>query len=297
MHPLRFFHIAIIFLFLGVSSYSQAYPSGEEKINLTDEQGRRQGYWKITGRMSVEEGFENNQLVEEGTYVDNKRVGLWKKYYPTGAIRSEINYENNHPRGEYRLYYPNGNLEEEGTWAGNKNTGEFYRYHSNGVPAQEFHFLKNGKRDGVQNYYYDNGNLQLTVEVKNGIADGVYKTFYPDGSIRSEKMVTEGKPDPETVKEYPPKKANQKMIAMPELPEKISVEPKEDKPNMDTFKRSGHNTLYNRNKQITQVGEFKEGRLWNGKWHRYDAQGKLTKIEVYREGKFIGYGLIEDADK
>jgi hypothetical protein len=102
---------------------------------------------------------------------------------------------------------------------------------------------------------------------------------------------------PASVKEYAPQKPEDHQIVVPDLPEEISSEPSEEKPNIGTFNRSGFNTLYNRNKQITQVGEFKEGRLWNGKWHRYDANGKLKKIEVYREGKFIGYGLLEDAGK
>jgi len=296
MYLLRSRHLSIFFLGLFLWSFSPA-SAVEEKLNFTDAQGRRQGYWKITGQMTFAKNFAPNQTIEEGHYVDNKRVGIWKKYYPSGELRSEINYENNHPRGEYRIFYPNGNLEEEGTWKGNRNSGSFVRYHENGTIAQKFFFLDNGKRNGVQKYYYDNGELQLSVEVENGVANGRYLSYYEDGALKSEKTVVNGKVDPDSVTEYPPQKEYFAMTDMPDIPEDISGEGQDtQRADIGTFNRSGYNTLYNRNKQVTQVGEFKKGRLWNGKWHRYDAEGNLKRTEVYKEGKFIGYGHIADAD-
>ncbi|MEM9052980.1 MAG: hypothetical protein AAGC47_13080, partial [Bacteroidota bacterium] len=86
-------------------------------------------------------------------------------------------------------------------------------------------------------------------------------------------------------------------IEAPKIPERIVSDTKNSITAVKQFERSGENTLYNHRKQITQVGEFRDGRLWNGKWNRYDQSGKLLKVEVYQEGKFAGYGSIEEAGK
>jgi len=269
---------------------------GGEDINTIDDEGNRQGYWKITGNMTSEAGFRDNQLVEEGNYKNNKKTGIWKKYYPTGSLRNEITFQNNLPRGPYKIYYPDGKLEEIGNWQGNKNIGSFKRYHPNGKPAQIFTFTSEGKRDGVQTYFYDNGNLQLTVEVTDGVANGIYETYFPDGKLKSEKWVQNGIVDESSVKTYEPTKNEYAKAEMPEIPEKVSSSKPKEERSVEVFDQSGNNTLYNQRKQVTQMGEFKNGRLWNGKWHRYDVHGDLKKVEVYQEGRFVGYGVLEAAN-
>ncbi|MBL4651402.1 MAG: hypothetical protein JKY53_00855 [Flavobacteriales bacterium] len=52
--------------------------------------------------------------------------------------------------------------------------------------------------------------------------------------------------------------------------------------------------MYNKNRQISQKGEFRGGRLVDGKWYRYDENGLLNSIEIYKNGKYIGDAQIED---
>lgn len=263
--------------------------------NHVDERGLRQGFWQITGAMVQDKAYKSSQVVEEGEYVDNKRNGLWKKYYPNGKIRSEITYKNNHPRGLYTTYYENGVKEEYGDWQGNRNVGEFKRFHRNGTLAQEFTFNEFGKRDGIQHYYFENGQLQMTAEIDNGTAHGEMKVYYSDGQLRKEKMIVNGHVDHSTVKEYEARSRSLAKEETPALPVQETVPAEPDRPNMGEFKENGFNTLYNRSQQITQVGEFKEGRLHSGKWHRYDEDGLLKKVEVYQNGRFVGYGVIDDS--
>lgn len=293
-------HIAfLLFLSLSLSVYSMGQEGmtlGGEKENYTDSSGKRQGYWRITGALSIEEGYKKSTIVEEGEYIDNKRQGLWVKYYPTGMKASEITYERNKPKGYYATFYPNGQMEETGFWNENKNVGIFERYYENGQVSQEFNFTKEGKRNGVQNYYYENGQLKMTVEVENGVAHGLMKTFYKDGSKKLEQRLTNGQVEEGSVKKYEPKEDVIAKVSIPELPTE-ETKPVKDKPNLETFKENGFNTLYNRNIQVSQVGEFKDGKLWNGKWYRYDINGLLKKVEIYKSGRFIGYGIIEDSNK
>jgi antitoxin component YwqK of YwqJK toxin-antitoxin module len=271
-----------------------------QDINVTDENGMRQGFWQITGKLSAEEGYRDNQIVEEGVYENNRKTGVWKKYYPTGSLKNEITFVNNYPRGPYKTYYPNGNLEEEGNWQSNKNIGDFKRYHRNGKLAQDFHFLSNGKRDGTQNYFYENGKPQLEVDVKNGVVNGFYKTYYPDGGIKTEKAVRDGVVVEGSVVYHEAKKGQLSNIEIPSIPEQIrAAQPEEtvEQVEVKAFEESGTDKLYNHRKQVTQDGVFKNGRLWDGKWHRYDSEGNLTKIEVYKDGKFAGYASLENTSK
>ncbi len=55
----------------------------------------------------------------------------------------------------------------------------------------------------------------------------------------------------------------------------------------------GYNKLYNVNKQISEDGEFKGGKLLNGKKYIYDKNGLLDKIEIYKSGKYVGDAQID----
>lgn len=294
--------IRISLLFFGIISCSALFALNANnsdsivKENLTDINGHRQGHWRITGAISIEEGYRNGQLIEEGTYVNNKREGAWKKYFPTGNIKSEITYADNHPFGSYKIFFPNGEIEEEGTWLINKNTGDFIRYFDSGLIAQKFKFNHSGKRQGIQEYYYQDGKLQMQVEVENGVAHGIYKTYYPDGSPREEKRMTNGKVEEGSYVKYKARTKSNYIDDLPNIPRSETNPRTTDKPNLSEFKSTGFNTLYNLNKQVTQVGSFNNGRLWEGKWYRYDENGLLHRVEVYKDGRFIGYGIIDDSN-
>jgi len=73
--------------------------SGPESsvTNAFDENGRRTGYWIIDGSIKSMPGYSPNQVIEEGNYESNRKEGLWKRYFPTGKIQSEITYSRNMP--------------------------------------------------------------------------------------------------------------------------------------------------------------------------------------------------------
>jgi antitoxin component YwqK of YwqJK toxin-antitoxin module len=290
--------LSLIFtLFIGFNTLPAQGAVNESAINQYDEQGRKTGHWVIKGHMINATNYKPDQKVEEGEYVANKREGLWKKYHTNGELKSEINYRSNRPSGPYKLYFPSGILEEDGNWIDERNTGEFKRYHPNGKVAQEFIFEDNGLRTGLQKYYYDNGQLELEVEIVKGLEEGLMRRYYPNGDVMEEKMLSGGVVKKGTVKKYPKKAIEEVEPERPSAVEvKHSVRNTEDKPNLDVFKFNGRNTLYNKNRQVTQIGEFKEGRLWNGKWRHYNKNGLLEKIEIYKEGVYIGNAPFTEDD-
>ncbi|MBL4592769.1 MAG: hypothetical protein JKX68_03015 [Flavobacteriales bacterium] len=58
--------------------------------------------------------------------------------------------------------------------------------------------------------------------------------------------------------------------------------------NTGTFNGNGQHKIYNKNAQISKDGFFKNYRLMEGMWYKYDANGILFKIKKYKAGRFIG---------
>ncbi len=289
------FALVIIFSFWEVSAQSFKIVDGDT-INKIDANRKRQGNWIVTARSSVNFGYTDGETLEEGKYINSRKEGAWKKYYPGGKIKSEIFYVRSRPKGPYTLYYENGNVEESGNWTRIKNTGSFKRYHPNGKIVQDFTFSASGQRTGKQTYYYENGNVRLEGSWEGGIETGEMKEYYKSGDILSVKNFNNGVLDKASVESYAPK--TEVKDAVQEIIDKgedinASVE-KTEAPNQGTFNGDGYQQIFNPNKQIAKDGVFKRYRLMDGKQYVYDENGLLKQIMIFKEGRYIGDGVIEE---
>lgn len=288
--------IALVFVACIICStlFSEQASGG---TNAFDANGKKTGYWIITGAIKPTKGYKPEQVIEEGNYETNKKMGLWKRYYPNGKLLSEITYSNNVPKGPYKTYYQTGKVEEQGNWSFNKNIGDFRRYHPNGILSQEFTFNENGIRNGHQKYYHENGQLELEVTVKNGKEEGTLKRYYANGDVKEVKQFNEGTMTSGSIKTYAMKKPEVVVQETPAVPVKVTKVVTNDRPNVSVFNETGKNTLYNKSRQVSQTGYFKKGRLWNGRWYKYDSNGLLEAIEVYKDGKFVGHAPIDESSR
>ncbi len=285
--------IAILMLvkLLGQTSYEIV---NNDTINKIDSEGRKQGKWIIFGKHKAGSCYQAEQKVEEGKYVDNKKNGLWIEYYCNGKLKNKIQYVNGRPDGYCIIYHENGKIQEEGQWSSklNKWVGKYRLYYDNGQVQHEFNFNTNGKREGPAKYYYENGQLAIEGNFQNGQETGVFKEYYENGDIKAEKTFNTGQVDIASIKEYQPKKPiedkpEEKKKAPPILASK-DEKPNEAQQGKGPLILNGFYTLYNKNKQVSKVGEFKDNRLMNGKWYIYDENGILTRIAVYKDGIYIG---------
>jgi hypothetical protein len=55
---------------------------------------------------------------------------------------------------------------------------------------------------------------------------------------------------------------------------------------------NGRHTLYNKSKQKTKEGFFKDNRLCDGNAYIYDDKGKLQRIAIYRNCTFVKDSVI-----
>ena len=53
-----------------------------------------------------------------------------------------------------------------------------------------------------------------------------------------------------------------------------------------------YNKVYNDDDELWLDGKFKSGKLWDGKLYKYDSDGILLKIEIWKEGKYHSDGQL-----
>lgn len=294
---MKYFGVLFAFLlaFQGVEGQSFEM-NGTDTINKVDVNRKRQGYWMVKAKPPKFRNYPVGNLVEEGSYVNSRKEGLWKKYYPSAKLWSEITYKGSRPFGKYTLYYENGKTEEAGNWERTKNTGEFKRYHPNGKIAQEFSFTASGKRTGKQVYYYPNGKKRLEGTWNDGLESGEQKEYFENGDLMSVKNFDNGVMDKSSFETYAPKTAQVDALDnMIDAGKEMNVKvEKDEKPNQGAFDGNGYKKLFNSDRQIAKDGTFKNYRLMDGKQYKYDQNGLLTQIMIFKQGKYVGDGVIEE---
>lgn len=265
------FFCILAFLLLPLFSDSQTFEIVKgDTINYTDKNSLRQGLWLITNKAKNLPDFGPDQLVEEVHYVDGKKEGMRKQYFPSGKLKSEVIFSKNIPFGYSKIYYPNGNISEEGVWKSGSWDGVYKYYYDDGKLCYQWIF-KDGKRDGEQRYFHPNGELNYIGIWKEGNEAGVVREFNSSGQLVAEKNYNEGKLDEASTKYFTPSASDRN-------------DKKED---VGLFTGNGYYKLKNKNGQPMKEGTFRNGNLNEGKYFQYSSEGKLLRTLIYKDGKIL----------
>ena len=177
----------------GICSFHKEYNKYENLV-LEEEmkEGIRNGSYKR---------YENGKIKEEGTYLNNKKDGLWTfhsyngkeeitfsndvKDGPFKKIKGDIiveqgTYSNDLMTGEWIFRWDNGNLKGQGNYI----DGDGGNLGSTGIP-------KNG-RDGFWILYHENGNKGQSLNYKNLLPEGEYLLFYTNGQLEKRSYFVNG---------------------------------------------------------------------------------------------------------
>lgn len=284
--------LALLFIVFSTGAVSASvFKTGDQGGINQQVDGKKQGKWIYLGKDRPDSGYPADGKIEEGSYVDDRKEGEWIKYHNDGETpKLKGMYENNRPSGPYVKYWPDGKVREEGNFTKNKYQGTLKRYHKNGVLEYEADYSPDGKEQGTVKYYYANGQEEFVYEAQNGIPTGKAVRYYENGDIKevifysasgkveqSEQREMVSAPvnhvDPEQSKEEAPKIATPRTKGAP-------------------FKPNGYNKVYNENDEISQDGEFRNSRLWDGKVYVYDSDGILLKVKVFKKGVYHSDGQL-----
>ena len=169
-----------------------------DTLNKTDNQGRKQGYWKK---------YEKGTLVYEGRFVNDAPVGILTHYYTNGKIKSKSNFLSDKHKVEATFYDEQGKKASEGLFIDQQKEGEwkYYGDKENVVKIENYkdgkkegvwktfsnqtaallkeEYYKNNKLNGPRITYFANGDTNTVSSYIDGHAHGKYTSFYPDKKI------------------------------------------------------------------------------------------------------------------
>lgn len=280
--------LSFVFIGLIVSSSNASVYKQDGKLNKTDGDGKKQGKWIYFGSDRPEEGYPATGKIEEGTYKDDRKEGIWIKYHNDGVTpRLRGEFVNNRPQGNYTKYYANGKVKEVGSFERNQYRDSLIRYRENGKVEYQANYNAEGKEQGKVKYYFPNGQVEFEYTSQNGVAVGKATRYYENGDVKEELVfgadggVLTSKPhDP--VNPIKPI-VNTGAVVLPPPPPPVPT------PN---FLPNGYNKVYNKNAEISQDGVFKKGRLWDGKVYEYDSDGILLKVKIFKNGSYHSDGQL-----
>jgi antitoxin component YwqK of YwqJK toxin-antitoxin module len=273
-------------LSLGFTHASDNNGQGEDEPGKTDESGRKQGHWIVKGKHKPQKNYPPEDKIEEGDYKDSRRNGEWTFFHIGNVPKLKTTFVNNKASGKYIKYHTNGNLKEEGEYRMGRQVGGQTQYFEDGKVKRKQTYNSVGKPVGKVVEYHSNGEVALEANIDPKTmkrTSAVWKN--EDGSVKREvKYGPDGRPT--DVKEGVVKQ--KAVVGEGQAASKpVGTVTKDGKP----FNPDGFNMLY-KNDELYQVGKFKAGRLWEGKFYKYDADGLLLKIEKYKGGKYHSDGQM-----
>lgn len=288
----RFYHlITLTCLFSILCGFS--FANDQDGIcNRRDESGKKQGKWIYLGKDRPSEGIPHEGKVEEGVYIDDRKEGVWIKYHQDGVTpKLKGEYANNRPNGSYEKYNPKGIVIEKGVFAFGKYRDSLLRYHDNGEIAYQSFYNEHGNEEGKIKHFYPNGKVEFEYNSDNGKPRGKAIRYYENGD-KKEILNYNDQGQMTGAEQFDMVNPVVKVI-------KPEVGPKEIAPTVNNpntkgirFSPNGYNKVYNANQEIWQDGEFKNGRLWDGKVYEYDRDGILLKVKVYKNGAYHSEGQL-----
>jgi len=260
-------------------------------INKRDEQHRKQGKWITFGKDRPSEGFPPEGKIEEGHYKDDRKEGVWIKYWNDGFTKKlSGEYRNNRPSGRYTKYYSNGQVRETGIFDRNNYYDSLKRFHENGVLEYEGFYNDSGNEHGTIKFYYPNGQEEFVYTKDNGKLQGKATRYHENGDVKEVIYYDESGNVTES--------ESFEMTNPPSITEDPG-QSRETAPRVDSprtkgvpFRPNGYNKVYDDGDEIWQDGDFRNGRLWEGKVYEYDQDGILLRVKVFRKGLYHSDGQL-----
>lgn len=196
---------------------------------------------------------------------NNKRTGVWKKYYPNKTIRYEGEFKNGKEIGVFK----------------------FYRKSYPSFPS----IIKSysTKNDSVKvEFYSKKGKIETTGFFINKERVGAWKYYFEDGKIMSEEFYNKGKLEGKVVNYYPNEKPTEITFYKDGLKHGLSKKYSSDgvlleEINYKLGKANGLAKYFELNGNLKEKGLYQNGKRV-GKWE-YFLDGEVTNDEELKKKK------------
>jgi len=193
----------LILLLIPYSIYTQ--PIERERVNVTDENGFKQGKWVVA--------FENSKSIRySGQFKDNIPFGEFRYYYQSGEVSAVIEFKDEYSSSS-RMYHKNGNLLSLGNYYQQKKDSVWWYFNARkevlsmetynkgilegeqiiyypGDPSKvkvkeyEKSIFKQGFKNGAWEQYYESGRIKAKGVFLNGNLNGIVFYYFPEGNVK-----------------------------------------------------------------------------------------------------------------
>ena len=238
-------------------------------------------------KLEFKKYYPSGVLKSEGLFVNDERVGDWKYYSTYGNISAIEKYEAGKITDTAKYFYNNGQLKSLEVYEDGELNGINLKYNIFGELIREGNF-KDGEWD-KDFYDYDNaGNLKSEYYLVDGEINGILKNYGVDGKLTSWKKYENGK---EVLSNF--LDTNENIIdAYKEFHGEVSLHDFNNKfirykATYKNGKSDGVSTWYNPDGKINTKGAFVNGKR-EGKWFYYNREGGLRKEMSYLNGLLDG---------
>lgn len=119
--------------------------------------------------------YDNDSLALLIEYVNGKKDGCYKKFFPNGELSYDATYTNGKLNGKSRTWWSNGKLRTESSFTDGVPDGIQLQYYKPGLLFKKIN-LAMGKEEGLQQSWRENGKLYNNYEAKNGRIYGLKRS-------------------------------------------------------------------------------------------------------------------------
>ncbi|MBL7904125.1 MAG: hypothetical protein JNL22_03790 [Bacteroidales bacterium] len=263
------------------------HPNGKVSSEGMMKNGKPDGYWKTY--------WESGILKSEGNRKNFELDSIWSFYDETGKITLQIGYLNGKKEGIRRTIRQNEVVEEN--FSADVKQGLTVYYYPDGKIMRTVNF-ENGFESGMAKEYSPDGTVITLIQYRRGfvidreninrrdskgLKQGRWKFFYADGKIKTEGTYRDDKKNG-YFKEYDEKGMLTEVskfvndVKQEETPELVKLDVRTD------YYPSG---------KVKTVASYK-GEIPEGIRREYAENGSVVASYVFKNGKMVGEGVIDD---
>lgn len=212
--------------------------------------------------------FTEDGLAGKGVLRNEKPVGSWEFYYPSGNIKTRGSFNDKYAKtGAWKYYYFDGKLKGEENYLDGQEEGEeIYYYDNRNVSAKSFY--RNGLIEGKKITYYRGGSVSSVQQYQKGKLNGIYTAYYESGNLKSSAVYANGDYDGDFVTYF----------------ENGNIE---KKGSYSKGLLNGPYQVYTSTGLLSQEGQYEKD-YSSGLFTSYFPDHRIQKKEIFKNGKTDG---------
>lgn len=127
--------------------------------------------------------YENGEVKEECEFINGRKNGFCKGYYPSGNLEYLVKFKDDILHGKSIFLHENGSLHWEVIFNKGVKNGNVKYYDENGRVFQSSSF-KNNELHGANINYYPCGKIKSKMTYYNGKLNGDFYSYYEQGNLK-----------------------------------------------------------------------------------------------------------------